>query len=419
MRLKGHKLFPWQSVVAEALRSPGTGRKSGTFHTVLSRRQCGKSVLCENALMYFACNYKSTTSMIVSPTLAQSRKVFKDIVGCFSKAKGLMTKKNETLLEITLLNGSQILFRSAEQRDALRGNTVSGLLVIDEAAYIPDEVFNLLLPTTDVNKAPVLIVSTPRFKEGFFFQYYMMGEEHSPGCYSYSFNDYDTSALLSPERLNQYRTTLPKNQFITEYLGQFLDDESIIFGDFKMCINNSIPSRGGKMYMGIDWGSGQGDDYTVVSIISALGEQVYMERWNDLKTSETVARVKDIYDEYHPVAIYSEDNSIGHPMNDLLEDIGVKVSRFDTTNKSKNDLVSALQVAFEQRLLKILPIKAQTSEISSYQMEFNPKTKSITYNAPTGLHDDTVIALMLAWKAYKEGRAMGTYEMSFIKSRGM
>ena len=418
MKIKGVSLFPWQREVADKLKVPGVyGRNSGTFHTVLSRRQCGKSILIENILLYFAFNYNKTTSILVSPTLAQSRKVFKDIVDTVSKAPGIVKKKNETLLEIRFSNGSEILFKSAEQRDALRGLTVSGVLCIDEAAYISDEVFNLLLPTTDVNKAPILIVSTPRFKEGFFYTYYEMGMRKNPNCYSYSFNDYDTSRLLSPERLETYRKTLPHNQFLTEYLGQFLDSDSILFGDFKLCCNTGVPSPGGKRYMGIDWSSGKGQDYTVVSIINDFGEQLYMERFNDKNTSETVQRVSEIISTYNPGVIYSENNSIGKSYNDLLEDRKIKVHRWETTNKSKNDLVAALQVGFEQRQIKILPIDIQLRELSSYQMEYNPKTKTVTYNAPTGLHDDTVMALMLSWMAKKEGSTSGVYNMSFIRGR--
>lgn len=418
MKIKGVSLFPWQREVADKLKVPGVyGRNSGTFHTVLSRRQCGKSILIENILLYFAFNYNKTTSILVSPTLAQSRKVFKDIVDTVSKAPGIVKKKNETLLEIRFSNGSEILFKSAEQRDALRGLTVSGVLCIDEAAYISDEVFNLLLPTTDVNKAPILIVSTPRFKEGFFYTYYEMGMRKNPNCYSYSFNDYDTSRLLSPERLETYRKTLPHNQFLTEYLGQFLDSESILFGDFKLCIKPA-PENWKSCYMGIDWSSGKGQDYTVISILDDIGHQIYVDRFNDLNTSQTVERVYETIKKFRPVSIYAEDNSIGHQFIDLLKDRKItNITPFTTSNKSKSELVSGLQLAFEQQQISILPYDAQIRELASYQMEYNPKTNTVTYNAPTGLHDDTTIALMLALKAVKDKNIRGVYNMSFIRGR--
>ena len=53
-------------------------------------------------------------------------------------------------VELDFNNGSSILFRSGEQMDSLRGFSVSGLLVLDEAAYLKDEVFEIIKPTTDV-----------------------------------------------------------------------------------------------------------------------------------------------------------------------------------------------------------------------------------------------------------------------------
>ena len=112
--------------------------------------------------------------MAVSPTLNQSRKLYEEIVeatqdSCFFK------KKNDTLLEISFKNHSKIRFSSAEQRDALRGYTISGVLVIDEAAYQSDDIFYMLLPMVDVRKAPIVMASSPRFRKGFFYDNYVLG----------------------------------------------------------------------------------------------------------------------------------------------------------------------------------------------------------------------------------------------------
>ena len=53
----------------------------------------------------------------------------------------------------------------------------------------------------------------------------------------------------------------------------------------------------------------------------------------------------------------------------------------------------------------------QLNEIASYEAQYNPKTKVITYNAPQSLHDDTVMALMYAYKAYKTKNKRGNYNI--------
>ena len=73
-----------------------------------------------------------------------------------------------------------------------------------------------------------------------------------------------------------------------------------------------------------------------------------------------------------------------------------------TTNKEKAGMVSDLQVAFEQKAITLMDNDIQTNELSAYSFEYNAGTGTLTYNAPSGLHDDCCIALMYAWRCRKE-----------------
>ena len=139
---QGYTPFPHQLAVHRKL---DYGYRSGKVYVVKARRQVGKSVMVEQELLRYAITYGRTTNACVSPTLSQARKVFQDIIDCVYDS-GVVRKKNETLLEIELINGSRIFFKSAEQKDSLRGYTISGILCIDECAFISDDVFNMLLP---------------------------------------------------------------------------------------------------------------------------------------------------------------------------------------------------------------------------------------------------------------------------------
>ena len=87
---------------------------------------------------------------------------------------------------------------------------------------------------------------------------------------------------------------------------------------------------------------------------------------------------------------------------------------FNTTNASKNALVQNLQIAFEQDRIKILGDDKQINELGYYSAEFNPKTRNVSYNAPSGLHDDLCIALMLSYDAFINGQIIGNYNISVI-----
>ena len=68
-----------------------------------------------------------------------------------------------------------------------------------------------------------------------------------------------------------------------------------------------------------------------------------------------------------------------------------------------------LQVAFEQEKISILGDDRQIDELGYYEADYNPKTRVVTYNAPRGLNDDTVVALMISWEAYLSGNRVGRY----------
>lgn len=381
--------------------------------------------MAENLLLYFGINFNRTTSICISPTLAQARKLYKEIIDAIGNSD-VVKASNATLLEITLANRSQILFKSAEQRENLRGYTVTGICIIDESAYIEDSVYYTILPWVDVSGAPILLISTPRVRSGFFFDNYVRGLEGAKEYYTVDWSDPkykdELDKLLPPERLEEYRRMLPKNQFATEYLGHFLDVDGMVFTGFKECVNFNNILSDDKLYWGIDWSNQTNNDDTVITAINQHGKQVFLQYWNNLtptKQVENIARIINQYEKQTQV-IEPELNSIGDPYTDLLKQkispqMRNKVYGFTTTNQSKNDIVAQLQVAFEQHEIEILDDERQLLELGSYAMEYNPRTHTVTYNAPNGLHDDIPMALMFAWDAYHRRTLRGVYNISFVK----
>lgn len=413
---QGIDLFPWQLSVHKGLLRYGIN--SNHIHVVKSKRQVGKSLLIQGELLYFSLNYAKTINCCISPTLNQARKIYKDILNGVERS-GVIKKKNDSLLEITFINDSTILFKSAEQKDNLRGYTYTGLLAIDEASYINDEIFSIVKPSTDVHRCPILITSTPKFRIGFFFELYQKGLTGTKGISSYDFNDFDTSALLSKEALEMYKQMLPKNQYLTEYLGEFLDSDSSVFCGFKECIKAPLSNEYKELYIGIDWGNGTNNDDTVICGINERGEQVFVEAFNNKNTTEQIDYISLYLQAYMPKIkkILCESNSLGKPLTELLRTKINKSGLIDdwtTTNQSKARLVSQLQVAFEQQKITLLNDDKQTAELSMYEATYNMKTGNISYNAPVGGHDDICIALMLAWECKQNIMKTGQYSFLFI-----
>lgn len=417
MVVKGIKLFSYQKdVVNEVLSDLGTNKKV----IVKSRRQVGKSVLIANLLLYFAINQVGSKNYCLSPTFKQAKKIYKSICKATAKSFNVVKSVNSSDLTIEFKNGSEIIFKSAEQRDNLRGETVTGILCIDEFAYIPDDIYDIVRPWTDFHKAVTLCVSTPFIKEGYFWEFFNYGLErlHNMVTIDWADDKYqeDLDKILTPDQLKEYESILPKKVFLTEYMGQFIEGGGMVFEGFKEVAKDAKIGDTDKLFVGIDWSNQKGQDDTVVSFFNQRGQQVKLLCWNDLSP---LKQIDVIYKELEPYlsrisVIVCETNSLGSPYTDMLKERlqdshKKKVVEFNTTNASKNDLVGKMQVALEQQTITLLPIDKQMREFSYYSAEYNIKTKTISYNAPTGLHDDIVMADMFALHGLQNYTNKGVY----------
>lgn len=418
----GPKLYPWQKAVTDVVCDK---LNTGIVCCVKAPRQRGKSYVCQGILLHYALNHAKTKNALISPTMAQARKIYKELVDAVY-ASGIIKKKNETLLEIEFINGSSIFFKSAEIRDGLRGYTVTGVLILDEAAFLSPELLELVLPWRQVSNAPMLLVSTPKIRDGVFYNYYKEGLSGDGRVISIDWNDWDTSCLISDEMVEQYRRILTANQFKSEILGEWLDDDGMVFSFIN---ENTIPDGFGvynDVYLGIDFGAGNGGDYTAIAAFNERGEMCFLDFWNDLTTFQQVERLVNNITQFGPriKAINAENNSIGSPLIDLiikgLNDrkqavIASKINRWITTNKSKSELVQQMQVALEQGKTKLFDNKMLLSQFGAYEAEYNPKTQVITYNGAYGTHDDIVMASMLGYNAYYTNQSTGQYCIGFSR----
>lgn len=400
----GATLYPWQKAVVDEIID-----QIGSDKVVVCKahRQAGKSYMSEGILLHYAINYANTTSALISPTLNQSRNIFKELISAIYDS-GVVKRKNETLLDIELINGSRIFFRSSEMKDGLRGYHINGVLILDEASYLPEDIAQLVLPWRQVAKAPMLIVSTPKLKTGLFFRYFQMGlDETHENVVSIDWNEYDTSPLLSQEQIEAYRMILSPNQFKSDVLGEFLDMEGMVFTNLDECLLSKPPTYK-QLYIGIDWGSGKREDYTSITILNEKGEMVDIIYFNDLTSILQVDRIYTILSRYrnHIKLIQAEDNSIGSPLNDLMEktlkdkkeyNLLNCYKRYTTTNKSKVEMVAQVQNGLELKSLKLLNDKTLISQMTTYEATYNFKTNNIYYNGAQGTHDDLVMSTMIAY----------------------
>ena len=400
--LKSAKMISWQGdCVSEFVKM-----NKGDTLVICSQRQVGKSFTCSQLLLYTAINYSGSTSIYVSPTNDSSRKFFTDIKNMVENSH-LTTKINESLLIIEFINKSQIIFRSAESK--LRGYSCKkgGILVVDEAYYVPADIWEVVLPFTNVDNSKKVFISTPRFKVGFFYDCYMRALAGDKGYHLISTTDYDTSMFLSEEQKQEYTRLLSPQAYKSEILGQWLDSGEGLFGDYASVF--FLPEDKNPEIVGIDWSNNGGDD-TVLSGFNSSKQQCMLEIVTNVE--DPVARAIQIAEiiNSHPTIkkVIAETNSIGEVYISILKKHLKNPSilkNFTTTNDSKKRIVEKLIAAIGQKVITLLPNSKLDYQLSIYEMQ-SLKNGNYTYN---GKKDDCIMATCFAVDEFYNTGSKGAY----------
>lgn len=398
----------WREYQKDFLRFITSLEAKGTTTAVKAPRQVGKTTVLMAVLLYYGCNFKNGFSIIMEPTYKQCIRVYNEMRAAFEP---VLTDAGKSQLVLEFITGSKVQFLSGESDIAAFQGYVckNGVLCIDEAAFISDDVFFALNPTTDVHKCPIILTSTPRFRKGFFYDYYAEGcDGRSRLVRTF---DWAGHSILTPEKMDFYRRSLPERLFKNYYLGEFADAAGSVFGNFHHVLSNDFEDptyyemkwmENIDCYAGIDWSSGQNQDYTVISIFNSKQQQIYLERFNDLDETQTINRLVQVLSEYRPKVTQYEKNGIGVVYGGLLSKacskagLEVGIRPFITSNTSKAKLVNKLVVAIQNNDVQLLNNETLISELTTYESSVTG-AGNIVYNGAKGSHDDTVIATMLSY----------------------
>lgn len=191
-----------------------------------------------------------------------------------------------------------------------------------------------------------------------------------------------------------------KESFAQEYpediVSCFLTSGRGYFGDLSMNFGGSLgatydPSH--KYTGGLDFG--QTNDFTYMPIIDRTDRRMvdYL-RINQMPWSEQRAEIKKMYNKWHLSGLRAEKNSIGEPNIEALQEDGVEVEPFDTSNESKRLIFAQLHEELETglELIDEPVLKAEMFNLISTQL---PSGKWKIAARGDG-HDDCPVGLALA-----------------------
>jgi len=391
LEIELYKPHAGQKVLHE---SPNIAERT-RFRIAVCGRRFGKTLACANEIVEHALVYKRSINWWVAPTYQQSMIAYRLVENAL-QGTGLIVDNLKSEKRIVLRNGSAIMFKSADNFNALRGEGVD-FLVIDEASMIQREAWEQAIrPTLSDKNGKAIIVSTPKGRN-WFFELYMRGQDELyPEYKSYNFPTSSNPHIPTSE-IEEVQKSLPSDVFRQEYEAEFLQDSAGVFRNIRDCVHGDFEEPTQKSYY-IGWDIAKSQDFSVVTVMDSNNHVVAFDRFNQIDYSLQLKRVEMLANKYRAVVLM-DSTGAGDPVLEQLRKMGVAVEGYHLSNTSKQHLIEHLAVGIEQRLLTFPQIDVLIHELQVYEYEIT-RAGNLRYNAPSGFHDDCVISLGLAyWKA--------------------
>jgi hypothetical protein len=363
-----------QKVIAEAKR----------FNVLCCGRRWGKSALAVNLLSETAIG--GDPAGYFTPTYKLLEGTFNE---CLKALEPIIQRKHENQ-KIELITGGAIEFWSLDNPYAGRSRKYKRT-VADEIAFARnfwESWTEAIRPTLTDLKGDGWFLSTPKGKNDF-YKLFMRGKQGEANWQSWQMSTY-TNPYIDSTEVDDAKADLPEIAFRQEYMAEFSDNIANPFGiAFIQQCTFPISSEAAVCY-GIDLAKSH--DWTVIIGLDRNGSVCHFERFQkDWKqVVQTILNLPQV-----PIAI--DSTGVGDPIGEDIARVR-DVELFKFTSQSKQQLMEGLAVAVQQRKITF-PEGHIKDELENFEYEYT--ARGVRYSAPSGLHDDCVCSLALAWHKHK------------------
>lgn len=256
------------------------------FVVLVAGRRFGKTYLASYCMFYEAMLHPNVKVWYVAPTYKQAKDIAWDILK-HTIPREWRRPPNESELSITLLNGSKISLKGADNPDSLRGPELK-FIVFDEYADIKANAWDeVIRPTLMTCGGKALFIGTPRGYNHFKDIYDRARTPIGPNAAywrGYQYTSIDGGYIPDWEIETAKRETDPRI-FRQEYLATFETLAGRVYYRFDRSRNiAAVEDNGGDILVGIDFNV---DPMTAV-IGCRAGEQIHIFDEFEIRNSNTL-----------------------------------------------------------------------------------------------------------------------------------
>lgn len=371
--------------------------------TLRCGRQVGKSEVVAEKAVRFALENAGTVTLVIAASQRQSGLLFAKIKGNIEARDMGLFKEIPTLTKIILQNNSEIYSLPVGKTGAyVRGYTVD-LLICDEAAYVPEVVWNSVIPMIAVSKGMgkhghIILLSTPFGKGGYYYNTFT-----DPDFRQWHISS-ERCPRISKSFLQKERRRMTKTEYRQEYQGEFCDEWNQLFPTdllkkqttFIEWNKETDQRANSRFYLGVDVARYGGDEnaFVIAELHSFDGKDRVriVKCWTTerVSTVDTIGRVVAADASFNFRRVFIDDGGVGGAVTDvLIEKLGRKVVGLNNASKRvvvkdeekkqgifKEDLYSNALVLLENGKLELISHLGLLRSLKSITYEYGTEVAS-------------------------------------------
>ena len=199
-----------------------TGKRRGVLNC---SRQWGKSTVTAAKAVHQAQTEAGSLTLGVSPSARQSGEFLRKASAFVRMLKIAVKVDGDNEMSLAMPNGSRIVGLPGTE-PTIRGFSAVSLLLVDEASRVSDDAYLAVRPALATSDGALWLMGTPWGKRGFFYETWTNGGP-------------EWERILAPATecprirasfLEEERRTMGERWFRREYLCEFEDSVSSVFG---------------------------------------------------------------------------------------------------------------------------------------------------------------------------------------------
>lgn len=223
------------------------------WRIVTGGRRVGKSKMCIQECIRICLTASKQLVYWIAPSYKVAREVgWEEFSTQIEVLSPVIKNINNSTMTIIFCNGSKLVFKSGDSPDSLRGRKIH-FAVLDEAAFIKPEIWQVIRPALADTKGKAVLISTPNGIGDWFHTIWLEGKLWSKYHWPSQLNE----LVMTPDEIEDIRSSMSQTEYDQEILAKFVTKSGRVYNDFdesNVLHEFTLDKSRHDIYLGMDFG---------------------------------------------------------------------------------------------------------------------------------------------------------------------